>query len=139
MKCSVKINNQPIRPKNFLFSTEKLDGETEAPSPSIDRSLTPLNMAAGVVFALSLILVVGHLQEGPGSLAKTFTFPEYPYKETTKNVSHLYKSSKSFFTEWYVLNADTGYEEQSSLRGGNFTMLALTLPKPDCTIFELNS
>ncbi|TGZ52661.1 Uncharacterized protein DBV15_07744 [Temnothorax longispinosus] len=42
-------------------------------------------MAAGVVFALSLILVVGHLQDGPGSLAKTFTFPEYPYKETTKN------------------------------------------------------
>lgn len=44
-------------------------------------------MAPGVAFALSLILVVGHLQEGPGSLAKTFTFPEYPYKETTKNVS----------------------------------------------------
>ncbi|XP_032679701.1 uncharacterized protein LOC116848062 isoform X2 [Odontomachus brunneus] len=42
-------------------------------------------MAPGVAFALSLILVVGHLQEGPGSLAKTFTFPEYPYKETTKN------------------------------------------------------
>ncbi|XP_011881778.1 PREDICTED: uncharacterized protein LOC105569713 [Vollenhovia emeryi] len=42
-------------------------------------------MATGVLFALSLILVVGHLQEGPGSLAKTFTFPEYPYKETTKN------------------------------------------------------
>lgn len=44
-------------------------------------------MAPGVAFALSLILVVGLLQEGPGSLAKTFTFPEYPYKETTKNVS----------------------------------------------------
>ncbi|EZA59778.1 hypothetical protein X777_14350 [Ooceraea biroi] len=42
-------------------------------------------MAPGVAFALSLILVVGHLQDGPGSLAKSFTFPEYPYKETTKN------------------------------------------------------
>lgn len=44
-------------------------------------------MAPGVAFALSLIFVVGHLQDGPGSLAKSFTFPEYPYKETTKNVS----------------------------------------------------
>ncbi|XP_012225275.1 uncharacterized protein [Linepithema humile] len=42
-------------------------------------------MAPGVAYALSLVLVVSHLQEGPGSLAKTFTFPEYPYKETTKN------------------------------------------------------
>lgn len=44
-------------------------------------------MAPGVAYALSLILVVGHLQEEPGAHAKTFTFPEYPYKETTKNVS----------------------------------------------------
>ncbi|XP_076387082.1 uncharacterized protein LOC100882611 [Megachile rotundata] len=42
-------------------------------------------MAPGVAFAIGLILVVEHLQEGPGSFAKTFTFPEYPYKETTKN------------------------------------------------------
>jgi len=119
-----------IRPKNFLFSTGKLDRETEAPSPSIDQSLTPLNMAAGVVFALSLILVVGHLQERPGSLARAFTFPEYPYKETTKNVSHPHNSLKSSFTKGYMLNVDTGYEEQPSFRSGNFTMLgtvALTL------------
>ncbi|KAF3428829.1 hypothetical protein E2986_13305 [Frieseomelitta varia] len=42
-------------------------------------------MAPGVAFAIGLILVVGQLKEGPGTLAKTFTFPEYPYKETTKN------------------------------------------------------
>ncbi|XP_035734661.1 uncharacterized protein LOC118447177 [Vespa mandarinia] len=42
-------------------------------------------MAPRVAFALSLILVIGHFEEGPASLAKTFTFPEYPYKETTKN------------------------------------------------------
>lgn len=100
IKYSV-ISSQPlrvIRSKSFLFSTGKLERETGAPSPSIDRSLTPLNMAAGMVFALSLILVIGHLQEGPGSLAKTFTFPEYPYKETTKNVSRLYCSSESSTT-----------------------------------------
>ncbi|CAK9812510.1 hypothetical protein ANTQUA_LOCUS7295 [Anthophora quadrimaculata] len=42
-------------------------------------------MAPGVAFAIGLILVVSQLQERPGTLAKTFTFPEYPYKETTKN------------------------------------------------------
>ncbi|XP_076673904.1 uncharacterized protein LOC143372012 [Andrena cerasifolii] len=42
-------------------------------------------MAPGVAFTIGLILVVGHLEQRPGSLAKTFTFPEYPYKETTKN------------------------------------------------------
>lgn len=95
-------------------------------------------MAAGVVFALSLILVVGHLQEGPGSLAKTFTFPEYPYKETTKNVSRPYNSLKSSFTKWYVLNTDTGYGEQPSFRGGNFTILGtvvLTLSRIGAQIF----
>jgi hypothetical protein len=44
-------------------------------------------MAPGVAFALSFILVISQLQDGPGCLAKSFTFPEYPYKETTKNVS----------------------------------------------------
>lgn len=67
-----------------------------APPPSIDRSPVPLNMAPGVAYALSLILVVSHLQEGPGSLVKTFTFPEYPYKETTKNVSRPYNPLCSF-------------------------------------------
>ncbi|XP_076279482.1 uncharacterized protein LOC144474366 [Augochlora pura] len=42
-------------------------------------------MAPGVAFTIGLVLVVGHLQLGPGILAKTFTFPEYPYKETTRN------------------------------------------------------
>lgn len=57
-----------------------------APPHHIDRSRL-LNMAPGMAFAIGLILVVGQLKEGPGTLAKTFTFPEYPYKETTKNVS----------------------------------------------------
>lgn len=59
-------------------TVEEADG---APSLSIDPA--PFNMASRVSFVLSLILVIGHLQEE--SLAKTFTFPEYPYKETTKN------------------------------------------------------
>ncbi|XP_053987108.1 uncharacterized protein LOC128892273 [Hylaeus anthracinus] len=42
-------------------------------------------MAPGVAFTIGLILVVGHLHQGPGIHAKTFSFPEYPYKETTKN------------------------------------------------------
>ena len=57
-----------------------------APPHHIDRGRLH-NMAPGVAFAIGLILVVGQLKEGPGTLAKTFTFPEYPYKETTKNVS----------------------------------------------------
>jgi len=93
---------------------EEADG---APSPSIDRSLAPLNMALGVAFVLSLILVLGHLQEGPGSLAKTFTFPEYQYKETTKNVSRSYNSSDLSLTSGTCLNADTGYGEQPSFEG----------------------
>lgn len=53
-------------------------------------------MAPRVAFALSLILVIGHFEEGPASLVKTFTFPEYPYKETTKNVSpSSYRTSVS--------------------------------------------
>lgn len=52
-------------------------------------------MAPRVAFALSLILVIGHFEEGPASLVKTFTFPEYPYKETTKNVSPYYRTSVS--------------------------------------------
>ncbi|KAL6445437.1 hypothetical protein ACFW04_002311 [Cataglyphis niger] len=79
--------SQFIRPESFLFFTSRntVEGADGAPSPFIDRSPAPLNMALGVAFVLSLILVIGHHQEGPGSLAKTFTFPEYPYKETTKN------------------------------------------------------
>lgn len=94
---------------------EEADG---APSPSIDRSPAALNMALGVAFVLSLILVIGHLQEGPGSLAKTFTFPEYPYKETTKNVSRSYNSSDLSLTSGTCLNADTGYGVQPLIRGG---------------------
>lgn len=64
-----------------------------APPLHIDRSRL-LNMAPGVAFAIGLILVVGQLKEGPSTLAKTFTFPEYPYKETTKNVSRPKRSSR---------------------------------------------
>ncbi|XP_076160441.1 uncharacterized protein LOC143143262 [Ptiloglossa arizonensis] len=42
-------------------------------------------MAPGVAFTIGLILVVGHLHQVPWTNAKTFNFPEYPYKETTKN------------------------------------------------------
>lgn len=123
MKCSQQISGQSsqfIRPESFLFSTsrntvEEADG---APSPSIDRSPAPLNMALGVAFVLSLILVIGHHQEGPGSLAKTFTFPEYPYKETTKNVSRSYNSLDLSLTSVTCLKADTGYGEQPSFGGG---------------------
>lgn len=74
-----------------------------APPPSIDRSPAPLNMAPGVAFALSLVFVIGHLQDGPGSLAKSFTFPEYPYKETTKNVSRPCPSIEFHpRDEWYA-------------------------------------
>lgn len=71
----------------YFPSENSTRSKREAPPSSIDRLAAPLNMASGVAFALSLILVIGHLQKGPGSLAKTFAFPEYPYKETTKNVS----------------------------------------------------
>lgn len=68
-------------------NTYRFGGERKrAPPHHIDRSRL-LNMAPGMAFAIGLILVVGQLKEGPGTLAKTFTFPEYPYKETTKNVS----------------------------------------------------
>ncbi|XP_031840760.1 uncharacterized protein LOC116430572 [Nomia melanderi] len=42
-------------------------------------------MAPGVAFTIGLVLVVGQLHLRPGTFAKTFAFPEYPYKETTKN------------------------------------------------------
>ncbi|KAG7198848.1 hypothetical protein KM043_015675 [Ampulex compressa] len=42
-------------------------------------------MAPRVAFTIGLIFVLVHLRPGPGILAKTFSFPEYPYKETTKN------------------------------------------------------
>lgn len=70
-----------------------------APPLHIDRSRL-LNMAPGVAFAIGLILVVGQLKEGPSTLAKTFTFPEYPYKETTKNVSRPKRSSR--ICSWYA-------------------------------------
>lgn len=70
-----------------------------APPLHIDRSRL-LNMAPGVAFAIGLILVVGQLKEGPSTLAKTFTFPEYPYKETTKNVSRPKRSSRIRW--WYA-------------------------------------
>lgn len=60
-----------------------------------------LNMAPRVAFTLVLILIVGQLQKGPGSLAKTFTFPEYPYKETTKNVSRARIQVPHLHTELY--------------------------------------
>ncbi|XP_015595972.1 uncharacterized protein LOC107268093 [Cephus cinctus] len=44
-----------------------------------------VKMAAGVAHVLGLILLVGHLHHGYGTVTKTFAFPEYPYKETTKN------------------------------------------------------
>lgn len=44
-------------------------------------------MAPGVAFTIGLVLVVGQLHLRPGTFAKTFAFPEYPYKETTKKVS----------------------------------------------------
>lgn len=102
--------------KVFYFSPVEIpvEGADGAPSPFIDRSPAPLNMALGVAFVLSLILVIGHHQEGPGSLAKTFTFPEYPYKETTKNVSRPYNSLDLSLMSGTCLKADTGYGEQPS-------------------------
>lgn len=111
-------SHDSLGPKVSYFPPGNSAAEAKrAPPSSIDRSAVPLNMAPGVAYALSLILIVGHLQEGSGSLAKTFTFPEYPYKETTKNVSRPYNSSNSFCLERYVLNSDTGYGKQPSFQG----------------------
>ncbi|KMQ98145.1 hypothetical protein RF55_1499 [Lasius niger] len=109
--------SQFIRSESFLFSTSRNTVEEADGAPSLSIDPAPLNMAPGVAFVLSLILVIGHLQEGPGSLAKTFTFPEYPYKETTKNVSWTYNSSDLSLTSGTCLNADTGYGEQPSFKG----------------------
>ena len=45
-------------------------------------------MATGVAHAFGLYLLTIHLcHVQASSVSKTFTFPEYPYKETSKNVS----------------------------------------------------
>ncbi|XP_057320665.1 uncharacterized protein LOC130664659 [Microplitis mediator] len=42
-------------------------------------------MATWVAHALNLFLLLLTFNGNPGFTTKTFTFPEYPYKETSKN------------------------------------------------------